>query len=648
MKIFLILLLGLYLVGCTDSKVQALKIDSIKTKSGAILTFWRSVEINGNPISLNNPLFEPEPVKTMSGFSSVPLEEPGFKGLPQFIRTIACDPSKNILYIGGNDGISISKDNGLTFTTKSFQAGLPHYVREIVIQDDELIVNTETGRYLSRNEGESFVPVSPKDPEVGFGPMSCSMNGSDYAITKGQLMISHDSGKTFSIFNNRDQIVSSLINGIFVNNKQIYIATSEGLYVSNDAGVSFNLSRAGDYLSVDSDGENIYALKTKIYPEDTRLEVSHDGGNSFQSTDFAFQEQASSMKVIGKEIYIMGPGYVSFSNDGGNSFIKMSKYKDLAINKPGIFKSEDNLYLRLCENYKPYLLVTNDFGKTYKDITPALAGSCFGIRGLVFSDSKFVSVGFNDKIYTSKDNGLTFDQGVKLPCYESNILDWAVSGSNVVITCYNSSVFKSNDYGKTFFDINLEGSYKGRFTGREKITPARIALNKDIVYVANMGLYRSGLPVYEKPKEIQINYRQVNQTLKCSLMLAKDDFYYKFISKDPIQWNSYTLELEKKGWSLNVPTATLRASVLFNNKKEFEVHKYCPNVKDLNIGCSGTANLKLEGGPIELPLQPLGEVTAQFCTPSNNPSSEPSSEPKICADDLKYFVRADNLVECQK
>jgi hypothetical protein len=192
------------------------------------------------------------------------------------IYTIAI--SSNNIYIGSDAGLYISTDGNPFIkynTDPSYKKN--NTVSDIVVQNKIIYAATDEGVSISTNNGTSFTTYS-KGLKLFYGQpvvLGIAVDGSSvYVTTFDGIGISRDDGHTFTL-----HPMKSLVGNIIINNSKIYVLTDSSFETSTDQGLTFTnhpLNIPGlEIYGIAVDGKNIYlATNDGLY-------ISYDGGLTF-------------------------------------------------------------------------------------------------------------------------------------------------------------------------------------------------------------------------------------------------------------------------------------------------------------------------------------------------------------------------------
>jgi|GEM_PF-6329542 len=165
------------------------------------------------------------------------------------IYKIYADNTKVI--IGSSTGISISKDNCLSWTNHQFGS----WVHDIFINNNIIYIATEKGIYISNDEGLSWDNFNNNNGIANDwinGVYAAS--GKIYAATYnnmylgGGLSVSDNNGAswtTYTSYNNG--LASDYTNSVNISNGIIYVSTESGLSISKDNCTTWQNYKLKDY-----------------------------------------------------------------------------------------------------------------------------------------------------------------------------------------------------------------------------------------------------------------------------------------------------------------------------------------------------------------------------------------------------------------
>lgn len=245
-----------YANDATESNVNTLLDSNIMT--GYAFSGWY-----GNGLKINTESIQ-RTIKytgTTSGISD------------DYVTSFAMESSN--LYVGSLGGLSISHDNGNSWTFKDASNGMPGYVYTVAVTGNNIYAGTYgSGLLISHDGGNTWktVHLSGDDDIIH----SVVVDGTNvYAGTyNGGVSISNDSGNSWKHYLDDTSILSVVVAG-----SKIYAAANDGVYISTNSGQSW-VKKTNNISGTIS---TMYVSVGNIYLgfEDGSTAISVDGGNKF-------------------------------------------------------------------------------------------------------------------------------------------------------------------------------------------------------------------------------------------------------------------------------------------------------------------------------------------------------------------------------
>lgn len=388
------------------------------------------------------------------------------------IETVAIDPKNpNIIYAGTyGAGIFKSTNGGKSFVLKS--TGLSEKrVKKLAIdpQDSNLIYAVlygNAGIFKSEDGGNTWKDINNGltggSKDIGSFAIDPVENNILYAGTQsiGKLYISNDFGKVWK--ESKGKLPETWINDIVIdykNNKVIYLATGQGIYKTEDGGLTF---RKKDTGITDS---NIRAIV--IHPfENLVLYTStfsagvlktSDGGNTWvsRSTGLPFYSViCNAINPDTSELFIGTEKGIYSSKDFGKNFVSKG-LQDFAIEciaiDPGDYK-----YMYVGTYYKG-LYISEDAGNTWRKGGQGLENESIFDVEVDPADYRVVyAATYEDGIYKSKDMGQTW-KNINVGLKDKDVYAVEVDPKNSKILYAGTAgggVFKSTNAGESWNAIN--------------------------------------------------------------------------------------------------------------------------------------------------------------------------------------------------
>lgn len=329
------------------------------------------------------------------------------------VNTVNFGPSGQWL-ISSSNGLSMSSDNGASYTTHTTANGLSsNSVNSTVfLNSTDALVGTVSGLNISTDGATTYAASELLSLPKNVSDMTW-LGSTLYTISEGYLYTSQNQGKSFNrVF------ASGLIGGlqkIFTNNLgHIYLTTSSSGYLySIDGGLTYitiNTSNGIYSNSVRAIGFNnsghIFIVTS------TGLNISTDGNQSFTGTALANQGIGglTSIVINGEFVYVGGHAGLAVSTNGGSSF----SIKTAAAYG---FVSDVIKGLRMDSTQKLYIITnsgintTTGNGTTYALISGLPAGTN---NDIAISSSGHLFVAKSTGLYYSLDGGITFNSWTHL------------------------------------------------------------------------------------------------------------------------------------------------------------------------------------------------------------------------------------------
>lgn len=423
---------------------------------------------SGSPVALsfNQPL----------KFKMYPHEAPGFNKLPNNnIKTIKVDSTGKI-YVGTDYGISISSDNGTTWTSPSGFSGLENFnIKGLFLDSLKVYAATFAGAYESSDGGNSWVKIAATSNGLGSNLINdVWVNGSNYYLaqnfaystdnsvsysrkttsdgllnnsvvsifgvgstiyagTNGGLSVTSDNGTTFSNFTTTEGIVSNSIKDVFVDSGNIYLATSGGLSVSGDAGSTWSNYTTTEGLAhntvydVVASGSNIYLATNG------GVSVSTDAGSSwtnYTTTEGILSNNTRSIAIRGSNIYVGTTSGLSISFNSGASWTNISNSQPFSTSqKKGLVKIGSTFYT----GDSTGLFKSTDGGLNWSKLTTAGGLVNNNVKNIA-EDSGSIYVATAGGLSVTSDGGSSFTNFTTADgIINNNIKDLFISGSKIYL-----------------------------------------------------------------------------------------------------------------------------------------------------------------------------------------------------------------------
>ncbi len=229
--------------------------------------------------------------------------------------------------------------------------------------------------------------------------------------------------------------------------KRLYYCCQK-VFRSDDMGHSW--TRLSDDLSRGED-RNLKPVMDRVWGVDT---VAKNNSTSFYGSIISFNESPL------KEGLLMAgtdDGLVQVSRDGGQTWVKTAKFKGVPDEtyvsdlEPSLF--EENVIYATFDNhkrddFKPYVLKSTDYGKSWKSIAGNLPG-----RGTVYSiaqdhvDPQLLFVGTEFGMFFTRDEGESWTQlGAGIPVISCRDVEIQRRENDLVVATFGRGFYILDDY----------------------------------------------------------------------------------------------------------------------------------------------------------------------------------------------------------
>jgi ligand-binding sensor domain-containing protein len=310
----------------------------------------------------------------------------------------------NSVFVGTSGGLSISSDNGNTFQNYNLKDGLAsNEVNDIYVLNGKILVATEKGLSISNNQLPTFKNILN---DIAIYKIKVDTNGFIYLASYNGVYISQDGGDTFYLKNKSNGLRNNLVRSICINNQgQILAATQTGISVSNDQGNIFS--------------DLIITTPTNVYNEIIGFDVECDDINIFAITNSGLFISTNN-----------GRSFSIFSSQQG--LINSSKINEIyLVQDKTAFISTSN-----------GISVTSDFGKNFTNYTSPIGVGSSYIRDIYVSNSNHLFLSTTNGTFKSHDNN--FYNHYLTGFTNQNIGRYIYEGSHLYSVLDSKSIFKNN------------------------------------------------------------------------------------------------------------------------------------------------------------------------------------------------------------
>lgn len=407
-------------------------------------------------------------------FANLPQNYGSYNELPtNALRTPYV--SGNSIYIPSDRGVSISHDGGATFSTKTFAQGLRCNNAYGVSLDSSgrIFVATSCGLSVSTDGGNTF-----SNTPLSGSLLSVYISGSVIYVGhyNGGMSFSTDGGASFTNRTTAHGLASNYVTGFFVDGTTVYAYhstyASTGFSYSTNGCTSFLIRNQATNSLPSNSVYGIWANGAIIYAATSGgVGISTDGGVTFSTrttTQGLGHNMVRSIAVLSGNIYAGTNSGVSVSTNSGTSF----------TNYAGCGAAEG-----MATNGTRVYIATWGNGLYYTDnggVTCNQRSMNQGLRDVIVSDvyvdGNYVVASTWGGLAISNDGGATFNN--RTPA-NSSIGDWSVYGIQVV---------GSTIYAATFGGLSISTDGGISFTTRT-LAHGLATLQCMGVYVSGSSVY---------------------------------------------------------------------------------------------------------------------------------------------------------------
>ena len=351
------------------------------------------------------------------------------------IRMISVDPaSDNIIFIGSDQGLSVSKDAGYTWTLLNNRSATMVYTVAAsgsyvftTVQDWSAEFSNDYGRswYSAQGSEEGWASVDPYNSSIAI-----ILGGDSF------IVVSNDGGRSFfypRVNNSSDfgDTSKNVVGIVYAQNGTIFAAGNGGIFKSSNDGRSWDIisgSPPGDIaIALDPINQNVlYASSYSSSTNGSGLYKSIDGGLSWNIVNNQYFNSISvdpynDSIVVGATYPGDYYGGLEISYNGGITF------NDMNFNSTDIFVASPQVFFHQ-QDGKTFLIYTTDQGIFYStDLGKSWLNVTYNIPSFVISD---LFISNNGSAYVS-----TYGMGV---WYDPNLFNSSSNQNNPILTGYVS------------------------------------------------------------------------------------------------------------------------------------------------------------------------------------------------------------------
>ncbi len=294
---------------------------------------------------------------------------------------------------------------------------------------------------------------------------------------------------------------NNFVNGVHAAGSTVYAATSGGLSISTNGGISYANRTTADGLGSNS-VNSVQAAASNVYAGTSGgLSISTDGGNTFTNRTTANglgSDQVRSVLAVGGRVYAATAGGLSISTDGGATFINKTTANGLGGNNVrGVYVLGSAIYAATDSG----LSISPDGGATFNNKTTANGLGGNDVRG-VYAAGATVYAATTGGLSLSTDGGANFTNRTTAQGLGNNQVFGVYALSNTVYAATGDGftgggLSISTDGGANFTNYNTANGLGSN------IAVSGVFATATAVYAATGG----GLSLCPPPVEPDINVK---------------------------------------------------------------------------------------------------------------------------------------------
>ena len=182
---------------------------------------------------------------------------------------------------------------------------IPNEILSIFANGNNLALNTSEGMFYSADKGITWTKPSLPDSKSSGNYQMHSADGLIYLASNQGLYVSSNDAQTWQLL-----LAQAGITHFAVQNKDIFVATSNSVFVSHDRGATWHPTSApGAYLNninmITGSGQNI-CVGTTLGKPNYGVYISHDDGATWTNTLGSDQVQIKGIAFFKDMIYSVG------------------------------------------------------------------------------------------------------------------------------------------------------------------------------------------------------------------------------------------------------------------------------------------------------------------------------------------------------
>lgn len=315
-------------------------------------------------------------------------------------------------------------------------------IPDIIIDDvlEDKVTEKNTKDFISIPGG---IEDYNKLPSISFNKMIEDDSGNRLLATPNGLAIEYANDVDTIIITINDGLESNIVNDVLVSGLSIYAATTKGLAISNNSGVTFTNFNTDDGYSHDNIKKIVHGPDNKLYLiTGSSIDIINEQGNlieSWSTINGLASNTITDLIFIGSNIFVATGAGLSISTDNGISFITKTTADGLlqdSITK--LEKDGGRLYLVGSSG----LNFTDDNGANFTSKTSTDGINHNSLKTIEILDNGDIYTGGTWGISISNDNGVTFSDSGILNEYVYDIIPLN-DGSLMITSSTNSYIYKN-------------------------------------------------------------------------------------------------------------------------------------------------------------------------------------------------------------
>lgn len=318
---------------------------------------------------------------------------------------------------------------------------------QLTAAGNDIYLNTfNFGVYLSTDFGESWTPKNKGLTSKAIKSLA-AINGAVIAGTyQNGVFVSTDKGENWVL---KSSILDNLDIFTLVTDKgKVYAGTSQGIYVSNDIGISWTLLFGMPQIRVNA----ILIQDDDIYSGTMQgVYLSTDNGENWNIRNEGLNcKDVMAMEKIGENILV---SVYNVSTDSIGIYLSANKSENWSLKLKGnIYDIETAGELIFASTSNSGVYISTDKGENWQKKSSGIKKNAT-VRGLLYTNNRFFAASNGVGVYLSTDFGETW--GVKNKGIANPSVNTIIKKDNNLFAGLNGiGLFKSTDNGADWHLVN--------------------------------------------------------------------------------------------------------------------------------------------------------------------------------------------------